>query len=145
MPGDGTAAQRRRTTRRAKAKAEEIRKRVRLAGESFEKLAAELSDAPSKANGGLIGPLSVDDLSPELRKLIEPMKPGDISRAAAHAARLSDPEARNRRRRPQTMPFEQAREQISDRVFTDKRQGGVRRSISRSCARRRSSSGRTTR
>ena len=63
-------------------------------GESFEKLAAELSDAPSKANAGLIGPLSLDDLSPDLRKLIESMKVGDISRGAAHAARLPDSEAR---------------------------------------------------
>ena len=43
--------------------------RASLAGESFEKLAAEVSDAPSKANGGLIGPLSASELSPELRKL----------------------------------------------------------------------------
>ena len=33
----------------------------------------------------------------------------------------------------QTMPFEQAREQISERVFTDKRQGGVRE-VSREAA-----------
>ena len=33
-----------------------------LAGESFEKLAADLSDSPSRANAGLIGPLNVDDL-----------------------------------------------------------------------------------
>ena len=31
----------------------------------------DLSDAPSKANAGLIGPLSLNDLSPDLRKLIE--------------------------------------------------------------------------
>ena len=66
----------------AKAKAEEIRKRVTSGGESFEKLAAEVSDSPSKANAGLIGPLSVNDISPELRKLIEAMKPGDVSERA---------------------------------------------------------------
>src|SRR6185503_7704940 len=63
----------------AKEKAEEIRKRVTSGGESFEKLAAELSDSPSKANAGLIGPLSVNDISPELRKSIESMKPGDVA------------------------------------------------------------------
>src|SRR5437867_3829527 len=49
----------------AKATAEQIRERAQ-AGESFEKLAAELSDAPSKANAGLIGPISLNDLSPAL-------------------------------------------------------------------------------
>ena len=39
----------------AKAKAEAIRKRVTTGGENFEKLAAEVSDSPSKANAGLIG------------------------------------------------------------------------------------------
>src|SRR3981081_2057786 len=63
----------------AKAKAEEIRRRVTTGGENFEKLAAELSDSPSKGNGGLIGPLSVNDISPELRKLVEVMKPGNVS------------------------------------------------------------------
>ena len=48
-------------------------------GDNFEKLAADLSDAPSKANAGLIGPLSVNDLSPELRKLVEGMKAGEVS------------------------------------------------------------------
>src|SRR5688500_2789244 len=47
----------------AKAKAEEIRKRL-LAGEPFPRIAADLSDAPSKANGGLIGPFNSSDLAP---------------------------------------------------------------------------------
>ena len=47
----------------AKAKAEDIRKRL-LAGEPFPRLAAEVSDAPSKANGGLIGPIKRDELAP---------------------------------------------------------------------------------
>ena len=79
----------------AKAKAEEIRRRVTAGGENFEKLAAEMSDSPSKANAGLIGPLSVNDISPDLRKLVEAMKARRRRRARAHRARLSDPEARN--------------------------------------------------
>src|SRR5712691_2793255 len=43
----------------AKAKADAIRARVTTGGENFEKAASELSDSPSKANAGLIGPLSV--------------------------------------------------------------------------------------
>jgi peptidyl-prolyl cis-trans isomerase SurA len=104
----------------AKARAEEIRRRVTSGGESFEKLAAEVSDSPSKANAGLIGPLSVSDISPELRKQIEAMKPGDVSEIIRTARgyqilKLESVTA------TQTLPLDQAREQISERVFTDKR------------------------
>src|SRR5258708_4895083 len=53
----------------AKAKADEIRKRVTAGAENFDKLATEISDSPSKANAGLLGPLSVNALSPDLRNL----------------------------------------------------------------------------
>jgi peptidyl-prolyl cis-trans isomerase SurA len=104
----------------AKAKAEEIRKRVTAGGENFEKLAGEISDSPSKANGGLIGPLSVNDLSPDLRKLAESMKAGDVSEPVRttrgyQLLKLEAITATN------TMTLEQAREQISEHVFTEKR------------------------
>ena len=38
--------------------------------EPFAKLASDLSDSGSKANGGLIGPIARTDLSPELLKEI---------------------------------------------------------------------------
>src|SRR4051812_1194474 len=104
----------------AKEKAEAIRKRVTTGGESFEKLATEISDSPSKANGGLIGPLSVSDISPELRKVIETMKPGDVSEII-RAPRGYQVLKLETMTATQTMPLEQAREQISERVFTDKR------------------------
>jgi peptidyl-prolyl cis-trans isomerase SurA len=103
----------------AKEKADRTRQRL-VAGESFDKLVTEASDAPSKANAGLIGPLSMNDLSPDLQKLIESMKAGDLS-----------PVVRNSRGYQilklesstpvETMPFDQARQQISDRVVTGKR------------------------
>ena len=61
-----------------RANAEEIRKRL-LAGEPFPRLAGEVSAAASKANGGLIGPLSSDDLAPALREMLDKMKVGDIT------------------------------------------------------------------
>ncbi len=104
----------------AKAKAEQIRRRVTSGGESFETLAAEVSDSPSKANAGLIGPLSVNDLSPDLRKLLESMKPGDVGEIVrtARGYQILKLETMTP---TQTMPLDQAREQISERVFTDKR------------------------
>ena len=104
----------------ARARAGEIRSRVTTGGESFEKLAADVSDSPSKANAGLIGPLSVNDLSPELRKLVESMKAGDVSEPVrtTRGYQLLKLEAITP---TQTMTIEQAREQISEHVFTDKR------------------------
>jgi peptidyl-prolyl cis-trans isomerase SurA len=104
----------------AKAKADEIRTRVTAGGENFEKLAAEISDSPSKANAGLLGPLSVNDLSPDLRRLAESMKAGDVSEPVRttrgyQLLKLEAITATN------TMTLEQAREQISEHVFTEKR------------------------
>jgi peptidyl-prolyl cis-trans isomerase SurA len=104
----------------AKAKAETIRARVTTGRESFETVAADVSESPSKANAGLIGPLSVTDISPDLRKLIENMKPGDVSELIRtprgyQILKLETISA------AQTMTLDQAREQISERVFTDKR------------------------
>jgi peptidyl-prolyl cis-trans isomerase SurA len=104
----------------AKAKIEAIRVRVTTGGENFDKLAAEISESPSKANAGLIGPISVTDLSPELRAAVQAMKAGDVTQplAARGGYQIFKLETMTP---TQTMPFDQAREQISDRVFTDKR------------------------
>jgi peptidyl-prolyl cis-trans isomerase SurA len=103
----------------AKAKAEKIRARA-VGGESFEKLAADLSEAPSRANAGLIGPLSLNDLSPDVRKLIASMKTGDVTEVLRgnkgyQLLKLESMTA------AETLPFQEAREDISNRVFTDKR------------------------
>jgi peptidyl-prolyl cis-trans isomerase SurA len=62
----------------AKEKADDIRNRL-MGGEPFARLAAEVSDSGSKANGGLIGPISHDELAPDLQKLIDGMKVGDLT------------------------------------------------------------------
>jgi peptidyl-prolyl cis-trans isomerase SurA len=112
----------------AKAKVEAIRTRVTTGGENFEKLAGEISDSPSKANGGLIGPLSVNDISPDLRKLIESMKAGDVSEPVrtTRGYQLLRLESITP---TQTLALDQAREQISERVFTDKRKAEFQKYI----------------
>jgi len=104
----------------AKTRAEEIRTRVTTGKESFEKLAGELSDSGSKANGGLIGPLSIQDVSPDLRRVLDTMKQGDVTPLIRtnRGFQILKLESRTD---TQTMPFEQAKEQIGERVFTDKR------------------------
>jgi peptidyl-prolyl cis-trans isomerase SurA len=100
-------------------KADKIRQRL-VAGESFDKLVAEASDAPSKANAGLIGPLSMNDLSSDLQKLIESMKAGDLSPVVRNSRGYQILKLESSTP-TETMPFDQARQQISDRVVTDKR------------------------
>jgi peptidyl-prolyl cis-trans isomerase SurA len=118
VPGDGATLNVGRDEE-ARDKADTIRKRA-LAGESYEKLAADLSDAPSRANAGLIGPLNLSDLSEDVRKLIAPMKAGDITEVLRgnkgyQILKLESISA------AEVMPFDKAREDISNRVFTDKR------------------------
>jgi parvulin-like peptidyl-prolyl isomerase len=62
----------------ARAKAEEVRQRL-LKGEPFPRLAAEVSSSPSKANGGLIGPIHLDELAPPLQQLLGKLKVGDVA------------------------------------------------------------------
>ena len=109
------------TDETAKAKAEEVRRRVTAGGENFERVAAEVSDSASKANGGLIGPFSVNDMSPDVRKMIEGMKPGDVTPVIRDQKRGYQVLKLETKSESQTMPFDQARAQISERVFTDKR------------------------
>ena len=104
----------------AKAKAEQIRKRVTTGGESFDRVAAEVSEAPSKANAGLIGPISVNDLSADLRKIVDGLKVGGVSELIRTSRGFQMFKLENSTA-TETMPFEQAREVISDKVFTDKR------------------------
>jgi peptidyl-prolyl cis-trans isomerase SurA len=106
----------------AQQRADQLRTRVTTGGEPFDKIASEASDAPSKANSGLIGPISLDDLSPDLRRIVETLQPGAVSEVirTARGFQLFKLETST----PiEVMPFDQAREQIGDRVFTDKRKG----------------------
>lgn len=102
-----------------KQKAEAARARV-LAGESLEKIAAEVSDAPSKANGGLIGPINKDELAPALGDMVDKLKVGGVSeviriQGGYYFFKLDSIT-------PTTvLSFEEARGQISDRVANDKR------------------------
>jgi parvulin-like peptidyl-prolyl isomerase len=103
----------------AKEEAETIRQRA-LKGDSFEKLAADLSDAPSRANAGLIGPLNVSDLSPELQKVLQGMKTGDVSEILRSASGYQILKLESSTD-PQATSFEDTREEVSNRLFAEKR------------------------
>jgi len=119
VPGDGTTLNVG-ADEAAREKALDIRRRALEGGESYEKLASDLSDAPSRANAGLIGPLSLNDLSADVRKMIEPMKVGEITavlrgQKGYQILKLESMSA------AETTPFDKARDDISNRVFSDKR------------------------
>jgi parvulin-like peptidyl-prolyl isomerase len=104
----------------ARSKAENTVTRAR-AGESFASLVAEVSDAPSKANGGVVGPLSLEELDPAVRKLIEGLKPGgvtDMFRTPTGYALIQLESSTE----PVVKTFEAARDEIADKVYGSKRQ-----------------------
>ena len=100
-------------------KASDIRARA-VGGEDFQKLAAEVSEAPSRANAGLIGPIKLDDLSADLRKMIEGMKIGDVTQPlrTPRGYQILKLEASNTN---QTLPFDQSRDRIADAILNSKR------------------------
>jgi len=105
----------------ARAKADDIRKRL-MAGEPFARLAADLSDSPSKANGGLVGPVTPDVLAPELQKAVEGLKPGDLTPVLRTARgfqviKMETLEAST------IKPFDESRNEIADRIANEKRRG----------------------
>ncbi len=103
----------------AQQKVEEARKRA-MAGEPFARLAGELSDAPSKANGGLIGPLSINELAPAVRDFLTKLQVGEVSPAfrTNKGWQVLKLESRSE---STVLPLEQARDQIADRIYNVKR------------------------
>jgi len=102
----------------ARAEAAAIRTRL-IAGEPFPRLAADHSDAPSKANGGLIGPFKRTDLSPALLKVIDDLKTGDVSEPlrVARGYQLFRLESQTEEK---VLGFDAARGAIGDRVAQEK-------------------------
>ena len=105
----------------AQAKAEEVRAKI-IAGEPFPRLAADYSDSGSKANGGLVGPLSRSDLSDELQKAIAGLKTGDVT-PVLRTARGYQIIKIESLQDTTTKSFEDARSEIADKIANEKRQG----------------------
>lgn len=102
----------------ARAKAEEVRQRL-LKGEPFPRLAAEVSGSPSKANGGLIGPIHMDELAPQLQQLLSKLKVGDVAEVirTTRGYQILKLESRTD---VKSRSFEEARNDIGRRVIEGK-------------------------
>jgi parvulin-like peptidyl-prolyl isomerase len=111
----------------AKAKAEDIRHRL-MAGEPFARLAGEVSDAASKANGGLIGPIKSDELAPALQTMLGKMNVGDVSEVirTQRGYQLLAIESRTEQK---VKNFDEARQDISDRIAEEKRRAETQKYI----------------
>lgn len=102
----------------AAAKARSVRERI-AKGETFEKLVEELSEAASKANGGLIGPVLRNELAPALQTQLAGMKPGDVAEPLRtprgyQVVKLETATA------PVPSPYEEVRDLIADKVTEQK-------------------------
>jgi len=113
----------------AREKAEDVRHRL-LAGEPFARMAAEVSAAPSKANGGLVGPLKEQDLAPALQKQIDAMKIGDVSEVmrVTKGYQILKLESRSETK---IRSFDDARDDISRRVADRKMRGELMKYLDR--------------
>lgn len=107
-------------------RAEQIRERVTTGGEDFGRVAEQVSAAPSKANGGLIGPIERTELAPALGKIVDALKPGEVSQPirTPRGYQLIKLESATP---PVVQPFEEVRDLIADKVYAEKRRGEVQR------------------
>jgi peptidyl-prolyl cis-trans isomerase SurA len=97
-------------------------------GEDFAKLVAEASESPSKANGGLIGPINVSELAPQVRDIIDKLKPGEVSQPirTPNGFQLLKLETRLD---AAPEPFEAVRDQIADKVGSSRLDGEQKKYI----------------
>ena len=103
----------------AETKIEDARQRI-LDGEEFSLVAVAMSDAASKANGGLVGPLDLVFINEAVAEIVTGMEVGELSPAIRTAAgyqmfelvEFTESEPR---------PFDEVRDQIGNSVFSDRR------------------------
>ena len=113
----------------AERKASAVRARI-SAGEDFAKVAAEVSSAASKANGGLIGPIAVSELSAPLQKLVESMKPGEITQPLRGSRGYQILKLESYKPAA-AQPFDSVRDLVAERVHAARQRSEVRKFLTR--------------
>ncbi len=106
-----------------------VRARI-MAGADFGKVASEVSTAGSKANGGLIGPLALSELSMTLQQMIEKMKPGEVTQPlrVARGFQILKLETIKVAAVP---AFDNVRDLVADKVHDNRQQTEVRKFLTR--------------
>jgi peptidyl-prolyl cis-trans isomerase SurA len=113
----------------AEKEAQEVRARIASGGD-FATVATEASDAASKANGGLIGPLALGDLSDQLRKILETMKPGEITQPIRTPRGFLILKLESLKP-ASNQPFDEVRDLVAERVYADRERQELRRFLTR--------------
>jgi parvulin-like peptidyl-prolyl isomerase len=113
----------------AREKAEATRARI-TSGEDFGKVASEVSSAASRANGGLIGPLQLADLSQSLQDTLSKMKPGDITQPlkVAKGFQILKLETFTQ---SAVQPFDSVRDVVAEKVYNARQRVELQRFLSR--------------
>jgi peptidyl-prolyl cis-trans isomerase SurA len=113
----------------AQAKIQAALERVRK-GEDFAAVAADMSDAPSKARGGLMTPVGLDDLSPVIRDATEKLKAGEVTDAVktGRGYQVFKVEARTAQ---SVLPFDQVHQAIMQKVYDQRRGGETKKYVER--------------
>ena len=99
-------------------------------GADFAVLAAEVSDSPSKENGGKVGPLLVSEYSNPIQGIINDLENGEIAEPirTAQGFQIVMLELRAD---PSVRPFDEVRDDISSGVFGDRRNEAYNQFIER--------------
>ncbi|HZE89878.1 MAG TPA: peptidyl-prolyl cis-trans isomerase [Verrucomicrobiae bacterium] len=94
------------------------------AGTPFAELVLKYSEAPSRFQEGLVGPMSSADLSPTLRAAVEKMKPGDVSDPVAmpHGIHLIQLDTKTDAKEPD---FEAVKTGIENKIKQEKFQAAL--------------------
>jgi peptidyl-prolyl cis-trans isomerase SurA len=102
----------------AQKKIEAARDRV-MKGEDFAKVAAEVSEAATKDNGGSIGQINVSDLNPQIASALSKLKAGEMSPPIRIATGylLYKVDARSE---SGVKPFDEVRNEVQQRLFNER-------------------------
>ena len=103
----------------ARAKAEAAYARI-SGGEDFEQIVSEMSDAASRTNGGLIGPIALGDLAEAVRMSIESLESGEIGEIERTPAGYQILKLESATELAPT-PFDQVRDEIVNNVYDERR------------------------
>jgi parvulin-like peptidyl-prolyl isomerase len=111
----------------AKDKITKARARV-LAGEDFVKVATDVSDAGSKANGGLVGTVVIEEMQAVVRDALAKLKPGDVSEPLRFPAgyRIFKVDSRAA---AAVEPFDQVRDAIAQKIYQERLGGEMKKYI----------------